>query len=99
MAWIGIMFLVIAIASFVFGLYVSFCSEGGAIGQVPVLADAVMFPILLTLSFVYLRRAGFVWAKFPVWILLAAFPVIVFLSGILIVQVGNLGERYHRRKK
>ena len=99
MTWIGITILAIAIASFLVGLYVSFCSEGGAIGQVPVLADAIAFPVLLTMAFLHFRWAGFAWAQFPGWTLWATFPVLVVLSGILIMQFGRLGVRYHQREK
>ncbi len=99
MLWIGIFLLGVSIASLIFGLYVSFTSEGGSIGQVPVLAYAVAFPTLLTMGFVYLRMAGQLGTEFPGWILLVTFPVLVFFSGFLIIKTGNMGKRHHQRKK
>jgi hypothetical protein len=99
MLWVGIVLMVLSFASLAFGLWESFISEGGAIGQVPVLMHAVAFPLLLTMAVRYLRAGGQSWADFPVWILVVAFPVLVLLSGFLIAMVGNMGERYHRRKR
>ncbi len=41
MEWIGYILLVVAIFEFCFGLFESFTSEAGAIGQVPALMHAV----------------------------------------------------------
>jgi hypothetical protein len=99
MFWIGIFLVIVSIASLIFGLYVSFTSEGGSIGQIPVLAYAVAFPVLLTMALGYLRMAGQLGAELPGWILWVAFPGLVFLSGFLIIKAGNMGKRRHQRRK
>jgi hypothetical protein len=99
MLWVGIVIVVLAIVSLLFGLYESFISEGGVLGQAPVLIYAVAFPMFLTMAFMFLRAAGQTWAKFPGWILWVAFPVLVFLSGFLIIEAGKIGKWYHQRKK
>jgi hypothetical protein len=99
MLWIGIFLLVVSVASLIWGLYISFASEGGSIGQVPVLLYAVAFPTLFTMALVYLRKAGQMEAGFPGWVLWVMFPILVFVSGSLIVKAGNMGRRHHQKEK
>ena len=99
MLWIGILLLLASIGILIFGIYISFATEGGAIGQVPVLLYALAFPLFLTMGLAYLRKAGQLRVEFPEWILWAAFPVLVVLSGFLLTKAGNAGAKHHKNKK
>jgi hypothetical protein len=96
MEWIGYILLVVAIFEFCFGLFDSFTSEAGAIGQVPVLMHALAFPLFLSISVAYLRPSSSV---IPTWSILIGFLILVFLDGFLIQKIGALGKAFHERQK
>ncbi len=96
MAWIGYILLALAVLDFFFGLFESFTSEAGGIGQVPVLMHAVAFPLFLCVSAAYLRPSP---SMIPTWSILLGFPILVFLDRFLIQKTGALGKAFHKRQK
>ena len=98
-ALIGYLLLAFAAVAFAFGLYVSFTSEGGTLGQVPVLLHALMFPLLLTVALFCLYTARVAWAALPIRFVVLGFPVCLVLAGFLIIQAGHFGRYWHRRQK
>lgn len=96
MEWIGYILLVVAIFEFCFGLFESFTSEAGAIGQVPVLMHAVAFPLFFSIAVAYLLPSP---SMIPTWSILVGFPILVFLDGFLIQKMGALGKAFHERQK
>jgi hypothetical protein len=96
MEWIGYILLILAICEFCFGLFDSFTSEAGGIGQVPVLMHAVAFPLFLSISVAYLRPSA---SMIPTWSILVGFPILAFLDGFLIQKIGALGKAFHERHK
>ncbi len=92
---VGLVLAFLTLVVWAFGLHVSFTSEGGAIGMVPVLAYAVAVPIFGVLTALVLRVALH-W-HMPSWLLLIGFPVAVAAVGWTIVIAGRMGERAHRR--
>jgi hypothetical protein len=99
MTTIGCILIVLAACLFVFKAYVSFTSEGGTLGMVPVL-DGAIFPPTLALFGLHLVLPH------PLPLKLSDFAIYtglwmasVFLAGAVIIVVGNLGKRTHKRRK
>lgn len=74
----------------------SFDTEEGASGQVPVMAYAVAVPLLAAFALAFVDRASPDWSL-PWWAYLTGFSIAVSLVGGLIAAAGNLGERAHGR--
>lgn len=92
-----IFFAALGVASWGIGLRVSFDTEGGAIGMVPVLSHAFMAPLCFTfaLSVLRLLRPE---VALPLWAVLVGFPLEVVLVGWTIALAGKRGEIAHRRR-
>jgi hypothetical protein len=99
MEFVGYALLAVAVLEFAFGLYVSFTSEGGSLGQVPVLAHAIAFPLLLTMALLCFHTVRVGWFRFPIGVVLLGFPVGVVLDGFLIIKAGQFGRSCHIRHK
>jgi NADH:ubiquinone oxidoreductase subunit 6 (subunit J) len=87
----------ITLLALVFALWLSFDTEEGAIGQVPVLAYAVAVPLSAIFTVSLVDRASPQWSA-PWWGYLAGFLVAVVLTGWLISTAGIPGQRAHRRR-
>jgi protein-S-isoprenylcysteine O-methyltransferase Ste14 len=96
MVIVAVLFACFTVASLAFALWVSFDTEGGAIGQTPVLAYAVAVPLLATFALLFFDRAYPNWSV-PWWACFAGFPIVVGLVGWLISAAGSIGERTHSR--
>ena len=97
MAVAGLVLICLAGIGFLWALWVSFDTEGGAIGQTPVLAYAVSVPLLGFLGLYIFDRAHPQWSV-PWWVYLGGFLLVVILVGWLISVAGRLGERHHDRR-
>ena len=94
---LGAVFIAIAAITLIFGLYISFDTEGGAIGMVPVLGYAVTAPLFGLLGYATLWF-GTMGALPSGWTMLVGFPTGAFGVGWLIERMGRLGEQAHRRR-
>lgn len=102
MTVLGYILLVFALLWFAFKVYVSFDTEGGAIGMTPVLDGAVFPPTAaafgVRLAF-YPTVVGGRWQPLSGsdWLLLGFLWLgSVVLAGLLIVWVGKVGRKVHR---
>ena len=81
-----------ALLAFLFGLRTSYETEGGSIGQVPVLVWAVAPPLLAAMGLAMIDR-GVVW---PWWAYAVIWPGLIYPAGVAIIKVGAWGEQRHR---
>jgi hypothetical protein len=77
-------------------LYVSFDTEGGSLGMVPILDGAVIAPSFCWFGLWMLERVG-CWSGLPLWGYGGAWVVSVVVAGCLLELSGKVGARYHRR--
>ena len=91
--------IVVVIALLWFGgkMWVSFDSEGGSIGMVPVL-DGALFPPFFGWLSVGLIDGKTGWPGWPWWVHLVGWLLTTVLSWWLIGKAGEWGERRHRRQ-
>ncbi len=92
---IGLVIVAVAIAFYAFDLYVSYDTEGGSIGMVPVLVGAVAPPMLAALGSLYLMRGvpgRGLWA-------IALYVVMVPLAYWGIDAIGQRGRRDHEAQR
>jgi hypothetical protein len=78
-------------------LHVSFDTEAGRLGMVPVLDGAVIAPTFACVG-VFLLDLSSQRFALPFWALLVAWVLSVFAAGWAIILVGNLGSWYHRKQ-
>jgi hypothetical protein len=77
-------------------LYISFDTEGGSLGMVPILDSAVIAPTFFWAGVGMLERGGG-WAGWPLWAYAAAWIASVIGAECLLEGVGRIGARWHRR--
>jgi hypothetical protein len=95
-AILGFFAIGLAAVGLPWSLWISFQTEAGSIGQVPVMAYAISLPLLAFLGLLLLHRVHPGWSIH--WLAYAAgFPVAIFLVGGLICAAGSIGRRYHNR--
>jgi hypothetical protein len=84
-----------ALLAFLFGLRVSYETEAGSLGQVPVLVWAVAPPLMAMFGLALIQH-GLGWPGWPWW----AYPLIglapIYPAGIAINKVSQWGARRHR---
>ena len=97
MVAIGCIFLVVAALWLALKLYVSFDTEGGAIGMVPILDGAIAPPIAAWIG-LHLIQKGSGWPGWPWWGFVLGWLATVVATGWLLLRVGRFGERYHRNR-
>ena len=97
MGIVGFVFMCIASAGVLWALWISFDTEGGSIGQIPVLAYAVGLPLMQFLGLAIFDRAHPQW-EVHWWVYIAGFPIAVILVGWLIYVAGKFGARYHKNR-
>lgn len=92
--WVGLVFVGISLLIFIFKLYVSYDTEGGSIGMVPVLDGAVFSPLFATYGLFmwgFAKRVGMGdWIYFAFWLFTTLFA---FWA---ICYAGKRGERGNR---
>lgn len=87
---IGIAFVAVAVLIFLFKLYVSFDTEGGAIGMVPI-TDGAIFPPLSAVT-------GLSFCTKWHWYVLVLFWLVATTAAWwLLGLAGDLGEKAHRK--
>lgn len=104
---VPIFFALLTFAYLVFALYVSFDTEGGSIGMVPVFLHALGVPMagllcVFSLEAVFLMDARSAQPSLPEWPVpgwayAVGFVAAVVAVGSLIHVSGWLGARFHRR--
>src|SRR5580765_3649296 len=90
--------IAITVAYLGFSLYISFESEGGAIGKIQVFAHALGVPLVGAGAFA-VGWVGMHHAAPPVLPLVVGLPVGVLATGCLMIAAAALGERSHRRRQ
>lgn len=92
--WFGLLFVVLAVLLFVGKLQVSYTTNGGSLGMVPVLDGAVFPPIFATFGLVMFKFAERIgieeWFYFAFWV------IATLLAFWAIGYAGKLGERHDR---
>jgi hypothetical protein len=105
MTIIGYILVVLSAFWFAFKLYVSFTTEGGALGMTPVLAGAVFPPAMALLGvglvIISSMRTG---QRQPLatsdWLMFGLmWAGSVFAAGVLIVWAGKPGKKAHKRRR
>ena len=91
----GIIALILAILFFLGGLRISYETEAGAIGQVPVLIWAVAPPLAVAIGLAMIDR-GLDWPGWPWWAYALTWLALIYPAGIAVNRVGDWGERRHR---
>lgn len=92
---IGSVISLVAILLFLGGLFISYETEGGAIGQVPVLVYAVAPPVFAVVGLAMIDR-GLDWPGWPWWAYALVWLAMICPAGVAISKVGAWGERRHR---
>lgn len=94
MVVVGAVIVAFAALYFALKVYLSFTTEGGTIGQVPVLDGAVLPPFfaLIGLSMVE-QTSG--WPGLPGWCYCLGGVVGTVAGSFIIVRAGRWGRRYH----
>jgi len=89
----GLVLIGIALFIFVFKLYVSYTSHGGAQGMVPVLDGAIYPPPIATFGLSLWFKAAHInlWGGWLPYVLI--WFVITALAAKAIIAIGNLGEK------
>jgi len=88
----GIMMICLAHFYFIAKAYLSYTSEGGAIGMVPVLDGGFVPPFLALFGISFVERATG-WPGLPGWTYVLAWFVCTFLGFVAIVRFGEWGKR------
>jgi hypothetical protein len=86
-----------ALLFFLGGLRISYETEAGAIGQVPVLIYAVGPPLIAVIGLVVLDR-GLSWPGWPWWAYALIGLAVIYPASVTISKVGQWGERRHREQ-
>ncbi len=94
---VGVLLACLSVASFGFAVWISVDTEGGAVGQVPVMAHAIGVPVLALVSALTFARAWPAWSL-PASADVAAFMLAVVAVGGLLHMAGRLGRRMHQRR-
>jgi hypothetical protein len=84
-----------ALLAFLNGLRISYETEAGSIGQVPVLVWAVAPPLIAVFGLILIHR-GLGWPGWPWWAYALIWLAPIYPAGIAINKVGQWGERRHR---
>jgi hypothetical protein len=92
---IGIVFLVVSVLYFLFKLRISFDTEGGVVGMVPVL-DGAVFPSIFGWFGVSEIERGTGWPGWPIWAYILAALLSSIVLGFGIWLAGKWGEKCHR---
>lgn len=90
----GLAFIGAALLYFLFKLYVSYTSEGGAIGMTPVLDGAIFPPLLATFGLSLLHFAKC--AGMGDWIYILLWIAMTVFGFWAISYVGHLGRKSRR---
>jgi hypothetical protein len=93
--YFGFPLLVLAVLCFLGGLRISYETEAGSLGQVPVLAYAVG-PPFLAVAGLAMVDSGLGWPGAPWWAYPLAWLSLMYLAGVAIIKVGEWGARRHR---
>ena len=96
---LGVGLLLGGLVIFVVKLGVSFTSEGGAEGGMPILDAAFFGPTFCWIGIAVLDRRCVGWPGWPVWGYLLAWLLSVLLAGYALYKVGRFGEYWHQRGK
>ena len=94
---IGAIMLFAAPLFFLVGLRISYETEAGAIGQVPVLIYAVAPPLAAAMGLAMIDR-GLDWPGWPWWAYALIWLAPIYPAGIAINRVGEWGARRHREE-
>lgn len=92
----GGLFVAISLALFIMKVGVSYDTEGGSIGMVPVLDGAIFPPVFLTFG-VWMCHAFPKRAFWPFWAYLLLWAGATAIATFAIVAAGNMAERGRRR--
>ncbi|MDH3474876.1 MAG: hypothetical protein OEM59_14435 [Rhodospirillales bacterium] len=84
-----------ALLAFLFGLRVSYQTEAGSLGQVPVLVWAVAPPPMAMIGLVLIHH-GLGWPGWPWWTYFLVGLGPIYPAGIAINKVGRWRARRHR---
>jgi hypothetical protein len=92
MSTIAIFFTILTFGFWALGLYLSYDTEGGAIGMAPVLGYAVVVPLAGAIAAVFVRTA-YPSLALPTWAIIMGAVLAVPLVGWTISVAGRLGRR------
>jgi hypothetical protein len=96
MVVVGCFFLTAGLLYLALKLRVSFDTEGGSLGMVPVLDGAVFPPLFVWFGLGIIQR-GCGWPGWPWWAFALGWLVSVVVAGWLLARVGESGKQHHQR--
>lgn len=92
----GCVFMVAGILYLILKLQVSYDTEGGVHGMVPIHDASLFAPLFIWFGLGVIQRASG-WPGWPWWGFVLGWLMSVVVAGWLLYRVGERGRRYHER--